>query len=55
MLFYSVTITMLTTKIINGMSKIAAYAKANDPKTTKHATHISLNPEHENVVWVIEE
>jgi hypothetical protein len=48
-------ITILTNKIIDGMSKIAIYAKANDPKTTKHATHISSKPEHENVVWVIEE
>jgi hypothetical protein len=37
------------------MAKIAAYAKENDPNTTKHATHISLDPKHENVVWAIEE
>lgn len=40
---------------IAGLGKIADYAKANDPNTTKHATHVSTDPSDPFTVVAIEE
>jgi len=37
------------------MAKIAAYAKENDPQTTKHASHVLLDGSDDKNVWAIEE
>ncbi|KIW05299.1 uncharacterized protein PV09_03824 [Verruconis gallopava] len=42
-------------EIIAGLGKIAEYAKEHDPETTKHATHVSVDPSDPLTVVAIEE
>ena len=42
-------------QVIAGLAKIADYAKANDPETTKHATHVTTDSNNPFTVVAIEE